>query len=382
MSGAAEAGVSYESPGAFRARHRLRKRQARLYWRLERPRLPKYVRAVAGIVACRVLAAISASLAITLFAALGIAVGNLGYPRWPGIKSIEHSRVVSLAVVPVALQLSRWIPVLIVFGIILAAIPRPQLWIFRLTMLGALGFGYYQRHLPPVPSPAVTTYIMRKAAVSGRWINIHLPLYLNQVKPQSYVPAILFGAALLIAVLAHGFYRDAYSLSVRTLRFFPRPPRNRSHSVFSRLSQARRLTAVPVAAGLLLADLWLLQSVRSSLPNARYQAFITTHSQMSAAGWVLLVLVGAFVVCTPGPRGYRRLLITLLLVLIAAALSGYVYLVRLPGSTPGAGHDFWLLVIIYLVVTGFGFDLLTAWLDWPLRIPLFARTAGERIIPL
>ena len=43
------------SPGAFRARHRLRKRQARLYWRLERPRLPKYVRAVVGIVACRVL---------------------------------------------------------------------------------------------------------------------------------------------------------------------------------------------------------------------------------------------------------------------------------------------------------------------------------------
>jgi hypothetical protein len=33
-------------------------------------------------------------------------------------------------------------------------------------------------------------------------------------------------------------------------------------------------------------------------------------------------------------------------------------------------------------VTGFGFDLLTAWLDWPLRIPLFARKAGERVTPL
>jgi hypothetical protein len=369
-------------PAAIRTRRRLRKSLARLYWRLERPRPRVYARAVADVMVDRVFAAIEASLAIILYAFLGIVAGNLAYPRWPTVKSIDDGQVISAAAAPAALQLSRWVPVFIVFGVTLVCIPRAHIWIFRLTMLGAVAFGYYQRHLPPLPRSAVVADITRRAAVLARWIQLHQASLESHIKPQSAVLPVATVAALIIAGIAYILYHGAYIRIVRTASRVPRRPRSRNHSAFSRVSRARRLLAVLVTAALLSADLWLVQNLRSALPNARYQAFLSMHSQISATDWALAVLAAALVICTSPPRGYRRLLITLLIFITAAALSAYVYLVRLPTWTPNTPESFWLLVVIYFAVTGFGFELVTDLLDWPLRIPYFAVPTERFAIPL
>ncbi len=383
MSGAAQVGVRDESPAAFRARRRLRKSLARLYWRLERPRPRYYARAVADVIVCRVIAAIEASLAITFYAFLGIVAGNMSYPRWPAVKSVDDGRAISLAAAPAALQLSRWVPVFMVFGLILISIPRAHLWIFRLTMLGAVAFGYYQRHLPSFPRSAVAMDITRRAAVLARWIQLHLVSLASRVLPHH--PRVLIVAtfaALIIAGIAYILYHAAYTLTVRTMSFVPRGPTSHGRSAFGSINLTRRLLAVPVAAGLLSADLWIVQNIRSALPNARYQAFLSTHSQISVTDWVLAVLAAALVICASPPRGYRRILIALLIVITASALSAYVYLVRLPVWMPNTADSFWLLTITYLIVTGFGFELITELLDWPLCIPFFARRSERFVTPL
>ena len=382
MSGAAQVGVRDEGPVVIRARRRLRKSVARLYWRLERPRPRHYARAVAGVIVCRVIAAIEASLAITLYAFLGIVAGNVSYPLWPAMKSIDDGRAISLAAGPAALQLSRWVPVFMVFGVILICIPRAHLWIFRFTMLGAVAFGYYQRHLPPFPRSAVAVDITRRAAVLARWIQLHLASLASPVLAHTAVLIVATFAALIIADIAYFLYRRAYILTVRTMSFVPRRPRSHDRSAFSRVSLTRRLLAVPVVAALLSADLWIVQNIRSVLPNARYQAFLSTHNQISVTGWAVAVLAVAFVVCTSPPRGYRRLLVALLIFITVAALSAYVYLVRLPTWTPNTPDSFWLLVIAYFAMTGFGFELVTDMLDWPLCSPFFARRSQQYVTAL
>ena len=333
--------------------------------------------AVADVMVDRVIAAIATSLAITLYAFLGIVAGNLAYPRWPTVKSINDGRVISVAAAPAALQLSRWAPVFIVFSVILISIPYAHIWIFRLTMIGAIAFGYYERHLPPFPRSAVVVDITRRAAVLARWIQLHLASVESGIKPQPAVLIVATVAALIIAGIAYILYPEAYVLTVRTMSLVPRQSRRHSRSVFSRVSLTRRLLAVPVAAGLLSAALWLVQDIRSALPNARYQAFLSTHNQFSVTDWALVVLAAALVICTSPPRGYRRLLIALLIFSTAAELSAYVYLVRLPTWTPNTPESFWLFVITYFAVTGFGFELVTDLLDWPLRIPYFARRSEQ-----
>jgi hypothetical protein len=382
MPGVAQVGVRDESPAAFRARRRLRKSLARLYWRLERPRPRVYARAVAGVMVGRVIAAIAASLAITLCAFLGIVAGNMSYPRWPTVKSIDDGRAISVAAAPAALQLSRWAPVFIVFGVILICIPHAHLWIFRLTMLGAVAFGYYQRHLPPFPRSAVAVDITRRAAVLARWIQLHLASLESRIKPQPAVLTVATVATLIIAGIAYILYRKAYSLTVQNMSLVPRRLRSQHRSAFSSISLTRRLLAVPVVAGLLSADLWIVQNIRSALPNARYQAFLSTHNQISVTDWALAVLAAAFIVCGSPPRGYRRLLIALLIFIAAAALSAYVYLVQLPAWTPNTPDSFWLLVIAYFAVTGFGFELVTELLDWPLCNPYFVGRSKPFVTPL
>ncbi len=145
---------------------RRRKSPAKLYWRLERPGPRKYARAVAHVIIYRAVAVAAASIAITLYAFLGVVAGNVSYPRWPAVRSID-GQTISLAEAHATAELNHWMPVFIVIGLILVSIPRAHLWIFRITMLSGVALGYYQRRLPPFPRSAVASGLSRSRARSA-----------------------------------------------------------------------------------------------------------------------------------------------------------------------------------------------------------------------
>ena len=334
---------------------RRRKSPAKLYWRLERPGPRKYARAVAHVIIYRAIAVAAASLAITLYAFLGVVAGNVSYPRWPAVRSID-GQTISLAEAHATAELNHWMPVFIVIGLILVSIPRAHLWIFRITMLSGVALGYYQRRLPPFPRSAVAIDIIRRTASLTSSIPRHLA-----------VSTAAVGLLVAVAVVARILYRTAYILTVRTTSFIPRRPRSHNYSAFSRTRLTRRLAAVPVTAVLLSVSLWIVQNIRAPLPGARYGV------QSSVTDWMLATVVAALIICTSPPRGYRWPLIALWTAITVYALSPHVRLLRIPSWLPAASNSFWVLVITYFLVIGFGFDLVTALLDWPIRIPVFGR---------
>jgi hypothetical protein len=335
---------------------RRRKSPAKLYWRLERPGLRKYARPVAHVIIYRAVAVAAASLAITLYAFLGVVIGNVSYPRWPAVRSIDD-QTISLAEAHSTAELSHGVPAFIVLGLILVSIPRAHLWVFRITMLSGVALGYYYRRLPPFPQSALAIDIIRRTASLTRSIPRHLAVS----------PIAAVGLLLAAAVVARVLYRTAYILTARSTSFIPRRPRSHNYSAFIRTELTRRLVAVPVTAVLLSVSLWIVQNIRAPLPGARYGV------QSSATDWMLATVVVALIICMPSPRGYRWPLITLWTAITVYALSPHVRLLRIPSWLPAASNSFWILVIVYFVVIGFGFDLVTALLDWPIRIPFLGR---------
>jgi hypothetical protein len=391
MSATAPAGVSGQSQATVRAARRRGRRLAKLYWHLWRPRPRAYARAVARIAICRVTAAVMAGLAITLCGFVGTVLGNMSYPRWPTTRNLDDGWAVSVAVVPVVVQLSNWVPAIALFAVILTSIPRARIWIFRFTVLGGLALGFYQRHLPAFPQPAAVDAITRRVALAASWAQRHLIVLIGNMQalqaqsakqPADWVPLVYIGAALIIILIAHGFYRDAYNLTLRTGSFFPRRPRSHGRSPFYVMSLSRRLAAALVTAGLLSVDLWILQNIRASLPAVHYGVASFGYNQIAGIVWVIVALAAALMVCTPRPRGYLRLWIALLLGVTAYAASTHVHLLHLPAWIPPAPQGFWTIVIAYFIVTGFCFDLVGVLLDWPVYIPPFARIETLPSMPI
>jgi hypothetical protein len=389
MSGTASAGVPERNPATVRAARRRDRRLAKLYWCLWRPRPGEYARAVAGITICRVTAAVMASLAITLYVFLGIVLGNMSYPRWSTTKNIGDGWAISVAAVPAVVQLSRWVPAIVLFSVILISIPRANIWIFRLTILGGVALGFYQWYLPPFPQPAAIGDIVRRVTSAGGWAQSHLALLTSrmQVAQQqgSWVVPVYIGISLAIVLFAFILYRSAYLLTARTGSSFPRRPRSHNGSGSYPTSLSRRLMAVLVTVALLSADLWILQNIHSSLPEARYGAFFEDN-HIAAIDWALaalgaaLIIGAALITWVLRPRGYRWIWIAFLVAMTVYAVSTHVYLLHLPAWIPPAPQGFWMIVIIYFIVTVFCFDLVAALLDWPIYIPAFARRTNEPML--
>ncbi len=117
MSWAAPPGLPQESWTDIRAMLRRRKSPAKLDWHLERPKPRVYVYAVARLITYRTRAAITLSMAISLFAFLGVIAGNIGYPRWPNIKDIKPQLLIDAAASAPA-QAGRWVPAFIAIGVV------------------------------------------------------------------------------------------------------------------------------------------------------------------------------------------------------------------------------------------------------------------------
>lgn len=389
MSGIAPAGARGRSIATARQVRRQGKRFAELYWRLRRPRPAEYAKAAAGIAVCRLVAAVMTSLAITLSGFLGAVVGNMNDPQWPTRKNLMDGWAIGVATVPAVVQLSRLIPAIILFSVILISIPRAHIWFFWIGLLGAVTLGYCQRYLPPFPQLAATADATRRIALSASWTQRHLAalvgnmqmLQAQQIQHESaqqqvtWVLLVYAGASLIILLLAYAFCRGAYVLTLRRGSLFPRRPRTYSSSGFYVTALSRRIMAMLVTAGLLLIDLWLLQYIHSSLPAAHYGAAFSGYNHFAAAGCALAAFGAALIVCIPRPRGYQRLWVMLLAAVTAYAVSTHIYLLHLPAWIPPAPRGFWVIVITYLLVTGFCFDLVAALLEWPFYIPLFARRA-------
>ena len=126
----------------------------------------------------------------------------------------------------------------------------------------------------------------------------------------------------------------------------------------------RRLVAAAVTSGLLSIELWIIENVRAPLSGAYYGISISGHSASSAIAWMLAVVVAALIICMPCPQGFKWLFDVILIVIAAYAFAPHVHLLQLPNWLPTAQNSFWELVIAYIFVTGFCFDLVAALLDW------------------
>ncbi len=332
---------------------RRRKSSAKLYWRLKRPRPRVYARGVVGVIFYRVIAAVVASLAVALCMFLGIVAGNISYPRWPPFSRIQ-GRTIIMADIHAVAELGRWVPIFIAFGLILVCIPRAHRFIFALTLLSCAALGYYQRYLPSLPASSATAYTTRQAASLASRIPSKTSISLT-------ASSVLLAA---VAVVAYILYRSAYSLTRRTVGFIPRRPINHYRSAFRSVSLTRRLVAAAVTSGLLSIELWIIENIRAPQPGTYYGISISGHSASSAIVWMLATVVVAFIICTPCPQGFKWLFYVILIAITAYAFAPHVHLLQLPNWLPAVHNSFWALVIAYIFVTGFAFDLVTALLDW------------------
>ncbi len=359
---------------------RRRRSSPRLYWRLRRPRPRIYARAAAKLIIYRIVAAAAASLAITLNALLGAIAGNINFPRWSSLISIHgqtinsaishaktdlthwartiHSQTINSAISHAITDVTRWVPAFMVLGLILVSIPRAHQWIFNITMFGGLALGYYQRHLPPLPQSTVAADITKRSAALAIQIPQHLPV------SSSLTIAVLPLAAVVIVTGI--LERSAYILTVRTTSFIPRRPISHYRSTFRAVSVTRRLAAAAITAGLLAVDIWIVRNIRTSLSGAHYGTFLLKHSQFPVTDWVLAAVIVALILCTPRPNGIKWLLVTILSAITAYAFLPDVNLLRIPSLMSASPNSLWALIIAYLFVTGFGFDLIIALLDWPI----------------
>ncbi len=355
MSWAAATSEGQEITAAVEAVLRRRRGPEELFWRLRRPRAHVYAREAVRVLIYRVAAAAAAVVAITLCAFLGMVAGNIGTPRWPPLALIG-TRTVTLAAVHAVTQFAAWMPAFTALGVILVIIPRPQRWVFRLTVLAGGALGYCQRHLPSFPRSSLASAITERSAS----VAAHLPL--RPSAPSEGVASVVLVGAV---VAGYAAYRYSYDLAVRSTDLFPRRPVTHYRSTFTGVSLPRRLAAVPIAAALLATGVWIAESIRAPLPGVRYWAFFFGYSQPSIMAWVLAALIVAWVICMPSPQGFQWLLILLIFGLTAYAFAPHVYLIRIPAVIPAAGPgSFWALVVAYLCVIGVGCNLVATLLDW------------------
>lgn len=353
MSSAALTTEREGDPAAIKAMLRGRKSSDKLYWRLKRPSPWVYALAVIKVILYRLVAAAVASLAITLCVFLGVTASNVGNLRWPSFRGIQ-GRTFTLADVHAIAGLGRWLPVSIVFGLVLVGIPRPHRWIFSLTMLGSALLGYYHRYLPPAPYSALTANSTKPAASLAARI-------LLKASMSPIVALILLAAIVLLACI---LYRTTYSLTIRTMWLIPRRPINHYRSAFRGVSVLRRLAAVPVTAGVLSIELWIVENIRARLPDAHFGIHILGYSQSSVAEWLLATIVVALITCMPRPQGLSWPLYVLPAAIAFYAFLPHVRLLRTPIWIPTASNSFWVLAVAYILVTGFGVELVAALLDW------------------
>jgi hypothetical protein len=351
----APAGEPHEDPVGIRTLLRRRQSAERLYWLLSRPRLRAYAIAIASLVFRRVIVAICAAAALALTAFLGVVAGNLGYPTWPAVKKI-NGLAIWRADTHAASQVSGWVPAFLVLGLVLACIPRPHRWLFRLTILAGAALGYYHRLIPAFPRSALALDIGRHAASAAASVRLSQP-------PGSIEAAIT--PLLLVLFVAYVLYRYAYGITSLTTRLIPHRPASHLYSAFSAVSPARRVAAVPVAGALLSFSLWTAEDIRASLPARVDRSLFLAHSTPSITAWVVLTAGAALMICLPRPQGLQGLMILVLVAVTAYAFAPQVDLIGVPAWLPAAAGGFWLVTILYFVVTGLGFDLLAWLLDWP-----------------
>ncbi len=335
----------------------LRRRMSpeRLYWRLQRPRAGVYARRIRLVLLYRAAAAAAAIITIASCAFLGMFLRVIGARGWLPPAPIGD-RTISLAATQAVAGFAAWVPGFIVLGVVLAIIPRPRRWIFRITVLAAGALGYCRRFLPAFPRSSVTS------AITGRTAAFAAQLAL---RPSATRAAAAAGLVMVAAVAAYIGYRYSYGFAARSTGLIPRRPVSHYRSAFAGLSVLQRLAVVPVSAALLLAVTWIAESIRAALPGVRYGGFLFGYSHPSELAWVIAALIIAWMLCMPRPNGSQWLFILLLLGLTAYAFAPHVYLIRMPAVIPAAGSGgFWALAIAYLAVTGFGYTLVASLLDW------------------
>jgi len=361
-------------------------RLAKLHWHLWRPGPVTYVRAVSSIVICRVIAAVMAGVAITLYGFLGTVLGNMSYPRWPATRNIENGWAINVATVPAVVQLSSWVPAIVLFSVILVCIPRARIWIFRFAILASIALGFYQRHMPAFPQSAAIQDIARRVEQAASWAQSHLVSVMGSLQAVLAPPAkqqigwvapVYASVSLMVVLIAYIFYRSSYILTLRTGNFLPRRPRSHNRSAFYVMSLSRRIMAALVTAGLLLVDLWILQNLHSSLPAMHHGVTLFRYHQIAAIDWVIVAFGAALIICTPRPRGYQWIWMAFLAGITVYAASTHVYLSHLPAYIPPAPQGFWTIVIAWFIATVFCFELVSVLLDWPIYIPPFARSANS-----
>jgi hypothetical protein len=306
------------------------------------------------LVIYRLLAAVTAILAITLIAFAGAVVGAMGYPRWPAVKMFTD-KAISGAIVTAATEVGRWSPAVFLLGLILVLTLRPQRWLFGLTMLSGGVLGYFQDRIPsPLNVVVASAMGARATSLVGR-----LHLRASLIPPP--VAAITLVAAALIG---WGLHRRAYAGAVRTTGFIPARPASHYRSLFRAVSVARRLAATLVTTAFLAVSLWLVDHIAALSPHAHYGTFLLGHSHLSLTELVIAIVALALAICAPRPQGYQWLLVFCVIAITVCAFLPYQILPPMPPGVPAAPDNLWALAALYLLVTGLAFDLIAALLDW------------------
>lgn len=350
MPGNASAAGARLDPTLVDAMLRRRKNTAVLYWHFARPRGRVFALAAARFGVYRLGAAVMMLISLVLASFLGATAGAIGYPRWPTVQDVNGSLITS-ASGQASLFACRYVLVTAVFSVALVVIPRPHRWIFRISLLISIALGYFLVILPAFPWPSPSNGFASHVA-SGT------TSFFSQASNEWGLPL------LAIALVGYLSYRRAFLLAARTTEFIPRRPKNHQRSSFVAVGLGRRLLAAIVTAALLALDFWLIESARTLLPQLRHFATPGWSVRLSLAGWLLAAAAAGLASCVSRPNGYRWLFVTLLTAVLIAGFWPRITF-PLPTGFPATHYGFWVLVVIYIPVTGLAFDLVSALLDWP-----------------
>ena len=236
-------------------------------------------------------------------------------------------------------------------------------------MLAGGAVGYFQQRIPPFPHSAVANDItLRAASTIGR---IPLPTSTASISV-SIIPAAI------AALIGYLLYQISYNFTLRTTDFIPSRPVKHYRSAFRAVSMTRRLIAALVAAALLAIDFCLAENIRLSLPHTHYDTFLLMNSHLSSMEWLIAVFVFALAICAPRPQGYQSLLIVFIIAITVYSFLPYQILPPMPVGVPAIPDSFWVLAVVYLLVTGLSFDLVGLLLDWPYLMRFSSGQPGAR----
>ena len=324
-----------------------------LYWRLKRPRGRVYAVAIIKIVLYRIIAGALAVAGFELLILAGAAAGNIGYPRWAAFKHM-NPRMVHAATVQALGEIGHVAPVALALGLPFVIIPRLPGLQAGITTWGAIAAGYFGRTIPPFHAPALSHDISSRFA--------SLAVKIAQVAPVTTLHRALvpFVVALIAGSILHGF---SSGLVKTTTTLIPHRPASHHYTTFNAVSEPRRFAATILTAGLLTIDLWIAQNFRARLPAVTEVGSYYWNHQLSLSLWIAMIVVVAIIICAPRPQGYQ-----VILTLIVPAVAVYAFwphrIFPSPSGIPVAPFSFWILAVIYFVVTSIMFDGVTLLLDW------------------